>query len=255
MFHVDLEEITLAILLTLVTRPIGTLTFGRVAKKYSRKPILALNIIFFSAFEPSSTVTLSLLLFFLLRALYGAAMGEIRGVTSPLAMETIPDRSRGPMSGLFRAGYSFSYLLAAVAYGLLFEQLDWRGMFVIGTTPAPLPSFIYFCVKESPVWLATRQSKAGTALLPALHSHWKLCLYLVVLMAALNFLSHGMQDLYPAFLKVQHGLGPKMVSIIAVYYNIASTMGRVLFGSPSEKVGRRKVIVAVVLLVLSVILP
>ncbi|MDG2898407.1 MFS transporter, partial [Vibrio parahaemolyticus] len=118
----------------------------------------------------------SLMLFFLLRVLYGGAMGGIWGVASSLAMETIPDRSRGLMSGLFQAGYPFGYLLAAVAYGLLFEQLGWRGMFVIGAAPVLLLPFIYFCVEESPVWQAARQNKESTALLPVLRSHWKLCL-------------------------------------------------------------------------------
>lgn len=140
-----------------------------------------------------------MMLFFLLRVLYGVAMGGIWGVASSLAMETIPDRSRGLMSGLFQAGYPFGYLLAAVAYGLLFEQLGWRGMFVIGAAPVLLLPFIYFCVEESPVWQAARQNKESTALLPVLRSHWKLCLYLVVLMAAFNFFSHGTQDLYPVF--------------------------------------------------------
>ena len=31
--------------------------------------------------------------------------------------------------------------------------------------------------------------------------HWKIALYLVVLMTAFNFFSHGTQDLYPTFLK------------------------------------------------------
>lgn len=252
-FHVDLEEVTLAILLTLAVRPIGALIFGRAAEKYGRKPILMLNIVFFSAFELLSAAAPSLLLFFLLRVLYGVAMGGIWGVASSLAMETIPDRSRGLMSGLFQAGYPFGYLLAAVAYGLLFEQLGWRGMFVIGAAPVLLLPFIYFCVEESPVWLAARQSKASTALLPVLRSHWKLCLYLVVLMAAFNFFSHGTQDLYPVFLKVQHGFEPKTVSIIAVCYNIASIMGGVFFGSLSEKIGRRKAIMIAALLALPVI--
>lgn len=45
------EQVTLAILLTLAVRPIGALIFGRAAEKYGRKPILMLNIVFFSVFE------------------------------------------------------------------------------------------------------------------------------------------------------------------------------------------------------------
>ena len=50
-FHVGTEQVTLAILLTLAVRPIGALIFGRAAEKYGRKPILMLNIVFFSVFE------------------------------------------------------------------------------------------------------------------------------------------------------------------------------------------------------------
>lgn len=103
------------------------------------------------------------------------------------------------------------------------------------------------------MWLAARERKESTALLPVLKSHWKLCCYLVLLMAAFNFFSHGTQDLYPVFLKVQHGFDPKTVSIIAISYNIASIIGGVFFGSLSEKIGRKKAIIIAALLALPVI--
>lgn len=157
------------------------------------------------------------------------------------------------MSGIFQAGYPFGYLLAAVVYGTLFDVVGWRGMFVIGAVPILLLPFIYFCVEESPVWLAARARKESTALLPVLKSHWKLCFYLVLLMAAFNFFSHGTQDLYPAFLKIQHGFDAKTISIIAISYNIASIMGGVFFGTLSERIGRKKAIITASLLALPII--
>ncbi|MEB7891475.1 MFS transporter [Hafnia alvei] len=252
-FNVGMEEVTLAILLTLAVRPIGALLFGRAAEKYGRRPILMVNILFFSIFELFSAAAPSLTMFLVLRVLYGVAMGGIWGVASSLAMETIPDRSRGLMSGIFQAGYPFGYLLAAVVYGSLFEIVGWRGLFVIGAIPIILLPFIYFKVPESPVWLAARERKESTALLPVLKSHWKLCIYLVLLMAAFNFFSHGTQDMYPAFLKIQHGFDPKTVSIIAISYNIASIIGGVFFGVLSEKIGRKKAIIIAAALALPVI--
>ncbi|WP_306587983.1 MFS transporter [Hafnia paralvei] len=252
-FHVGMEQVTLAILLTLAVRPIGALLFGRAAEKYGRRPILMVNILFFSIFELLSAAAPSLTTFLVLRVLYGVAMGGIWGVASSLAMETIPDRSRGLMSGIFQAGYPFGYLLAAVVYGSLFELVGWRGMFVIGAIPIVLLPFIYFKVPESPVWLAARERKESTALLPVLKSHWKLCIYLVLLMAAFNFFSHGTQDMYPAFLKIQHGFDPKTVSIIAISYNIASIIGGVFFGVLSERIGRKKAIIIAAALALPVI--
>jgi len=246
-------EVSLAIMLTLAVRPIGALLFGRLAETYGRRPILMSNILLFSLFELLSAWSPTLTTFLILRVIYGIAMGGVWGVASSLAMETIPDRSRGLMSGIFQAGYPAGYLLASIIFGLCYASVGWRGMFLIGAMPVLLLPFIWFKVPESPVWLAARAQKESVALLPVVRKHWKLCLYLVGLMACFNFFSHGTQDLYPTFLKVQHGFDPHTVSLIAIAYNIAAMMGGVFFGSLSEKIGRKKAIIIAALLALPVL--
>ncbi|WP_312047313.1 MFS transporter [Erwinia sp.] len=252
-FHVGVAEVSLAIMLTLAVRPIGALLFGRLAEKYGRRPILMSNILLFSLFELLSAWSPTLTTFLIFRVIYGIAMGGVWGVASSLAMETIPDRSRGLMSGIFQAGYPAGYLLASIIFGLCYDFVGWRGMFLIGAMPVLLLPFIWFKVPESPVWLAARARKESVALLPVVRKHWKLCLYLVGLMACFNFFSHGTQDLYPTFLKVQHGFDPHTVSLIAIAYNIAAMMGGVFFGSLSEKIGRKKAIIIAALLALPVL--
>lgn len=252
-FHVDLPQVSLAILLTLAVRPIGALLFGRAAERYGRRPVLMINILIYSLLELASAFSPNLTTFLVLRVVYGVAMGGIWGVASSLAMETIPERSRGMVSGLFQAGYPAGYLIASIVYGLLFEVLGWRGMFIVGCLPVVLVAFIWFKVPESPIWQAARERKESTPLWPVLRSQWKLCLYAVLLMACFNFFSHGTQDLYPTFLKVQHGFDTHTVSLIAVTYNIAAILGGILFGSLSERIGRKKAIICGALLALPVL--
>lgn len=252
-FHTEISHVSLAIMLTLAVRPIGALLFGRLAERFGRRPILMANILMFSIFELLSAWSPTLGTFLAFRVIYGIAMGGVWGVASSLAMETIPDRSRGLMSGIFQAGYPCGYLLASIIFGLFYAAVGWRGMFLIGALPVLLLPFIYFKVPESPVWLAARERKESTALMPVLRSHWKLCVYLVLLMACFNFFSHGTQDLYPTFLKVQHGFDPHTVSIIAICYNIAAMLGGVLFGTLSEKIGRKKAMMIAACLALPVI--
>lgn len=252
-FHSSVSEVSIAIMLTLAVRPIGALLFGRLAEKYGRRPILMLNILMFSIFELLSAWSPTFSTFLVLRLLYGIAMGGIWGVASSLAMETIPDRSRGLMSGIFQAGYPCGYLLASIIFGLFYSTVGWRGMFLIGALPIFLLPYIWLKVPESPVWLAARQRNESTALLPVLKSHWKLCVYLVLLMACFNFFSHGTQDLYPTFLKVQHGFDPHTVSLIAISYNIAAMLGGIFFGSLSEKIGRKKTMIIAAFLALPVL--
>nr|MBA2815867.1 Pyrimidine-specific ribonucleoside hydrolase RihA [Candidatus Pantoea persica] len=100
-FHNSIADVSLAIMLTLAVRPLGALLFSRLAEKYGRRPILMLNIVLFSLLSAWSSTFGA---FLALRIIYGVAMGGIWGVASSLAMETIPDRSRGLMSSIFLAG-------------------------------------------------------------------------------------------------------------------------------------------------------
>ena len=78
-------------------------------------------------------------------------------------------------------------------------------------------------------------------------------LYVVILMTAFNFYSHGTQDLYPTFLQAQRKLSTHTVSLIAIIANIGAITGGIIFGTLSQRVGRRRAIIGAVLLSLPVI--
>ena len=83
--------------------------------------------------------------------------------------------------------------------------------------------------------------------------NWKLTLYFVILMTAFNFFAHGTQDLYPTFLQTEKHFSHKTVSVIAIVYNVGAIIGGLLFGTISERLGRRKAIVVASLIALPVI--
>ncbi|PAF43581.1 MFS transporter [Helicobacter sp. 11S02596-1] len=249
-FNAEISLVSYALVLTLVCRPLGAYLFGKYAEIHGRKPVLMMNILVFSVIEILSGFTPNLTIFFILRALYGIAMGGVWGVSSSLAMETIPDRARGFMSGLFQAGYPFGYLIAGVVYGYFFQYLGWRGMFMIGAIPILLIPYIYFFVEESPIWKANNAKNKKFDFLASIKTHYKLVIYLVILMIAFNFLSHGSQDLYPTFLKEQKHFDVRTIGNIAIAYNIAAIFGGIFFGSLSEKIGRKKAISIACILVI-----
>ncbi|KAJ6561353.1 hypothetical protein B0H10DRAFT_1151244 [Mycena sp. CBHHK59/15] len=47
-----------------------------------------------------------------------------------------------------------------------------------------------------------------------LKTHWRLCVYAVLLMTGFNFLSHGSQDLYPTYLTKSKGIATHAATII-----------------------------------------
>jgi SHS family lactate transporter-like MFS transporter len=252
-FGVGLTTASLAITLTLAMRAFGALLFGRLADKYGRRPVMMFNILCFSVLELLSGLAPTLLSFMILRALFGIAMGGEWGVGASLTMESIPAKWRGWVSGLLQAGYPSGYLLATLAFGLLYPLVGWRGLFIVGALPALLVVYIRRNVPESPDWHA-RQSEPRVPIMEILRRHAGLTIYAVILMAAFNFFSHGTQDIYPkAFLKVQHGFSHDTITVIALVYNVGAILGGLTFGSISQYIGRRWAIVIAALLSLPII--
>jgi SHS family lactate transporter-like MFS transporter len=250
-FNTQITEVTFAILLTLAMRPIGAYLFGRAADRWGRRPTLMIDVLLYSFIELASGFAPSLTVLLVLRAIFGIAMGGEWGVGASLTMESIPPHARGFVSGLLQSGYPTGYFLASIVYGLLFQYIGWRGMFMVGVIPALLVFYIRRKVPESPSW---KPSTERSSTLAIVKSHWQIGIYAVLLMTAFNFFSHGTQDLYPTFLQVQHGMSPHEVGLIAVIYNIGAIIGGISFGSLSEYFGRRRIIIIASLLSL-VVLP
>lgn len=238
-FHVGITAVTVAVTLTLAMRALGALIFGRLADRYGRRPMLMANIIAFSVFELLTGFAPTLTIFMILRALYGIAMGGEWGIGSSLAMETIPVRWRGWVSGLLQSGYPAGYFLATVLFGIAFPYVGWRGMFIIGAFPALLVLYIRSSVPESPVWQeVAKQPRVPVS--TVLRRHLGLTIYAVILMMAFNFFSHGSQDLYPnVFLGVQHHFSHATITTIALIYNAGAMIGGICFGMLSQRIGRR----------------
>ena len=243
-FGTDVPAVSKALFLTLATRFIGAFFFGMLADKYGRKPILMLNIVSYSvigalaAFSPNLGMFLALAR--LVRHRHGRRMGAWQFA------------GHGIRSRPARAAWSRASCNAAIRPAICWRRwstacsisstiggytIGWRAMFLLSFVPALIVLFIRSHVPESPAFVdAQKATQAGT--LETLQKHWGVALYAVVLMMFFNFFSHGTQDLYPTFLKKQHGFDPHTVSWITIVANIGAIVGGLAFGALSEKIGR-----------------
>jgi len=251
-FHVTKKAIVFTTTATLALRPVGALLFGLLADRYGRRIPLMANVIYFSVIELLCGFAPNYTVFLILRALFGIGMGGEWGVGASLAMEAAPPKWRGILSGILQSGYSSGYLLAAVAARFILPSLGWRWMFWIGVLPALLALYIRTKVPESEAWKQHRVATTGQVIRVALQ-HWKRFVYLAVLMTFMMFLSHGTQDLYPDFLKEIHHLLPSSTATIAIIYNVGAVIGAMIFGALSQRIGRRKGMMAALALCLLVI--
>jgi len=234
--------VALTITVTLAFRPVGAFIFGLLADRYGRRLPLMLDLVFYSVVEVLSGLAPDYTTFLILRALFGIGMGGEWGVGASLAMEKAPARLRGVLSGLLQEVYAVGYLLAAVCFFVIYPRFGWRPMFFVGGLPALLALFVRFRVKESEVWERTRQH-SWDALGRTIAANWRLFLYLTLLMAGMNFASHGTQDMYPTFLEREWGLGPRSRAALTAFSMVGAISGGIVFGLWSDRIGRRKAIV------------
>jgi len=237
-FGVSKADIILTVTGTLAMRPIGALIFGALADRYGRRRLLMANVLFFSTVGLLCGFATSYSMFFVLRLLFGIGMGGEWGVGASLAMEHAPVRWRGVLSGILQSGYAIGYLLAAIAARVILPNLGWRAMFWAGGIPALLALYIRTKVQESEAWEQNRLARTIDGPRIALQ-HKRLVLYMVALLFLMSCLSHGTQDLYPDFLKHEHGIAPNIVTYVTMFYSVGSVIGAIVFGLLSERIGRR----------------
>jgi MFS transporter, SHS family, lactate transporter len=245
-FGTSISAIALCVTASLATRWLGAIIFGLLADRYGRRIPLIVNILYYSVIEVLSGLAPSYTTFLVLRLLYGIGMGGEWGVGASLTMESVPVKWRGVLSGLLQEGYALGFLLAAGAYRCVFPHWGWRPLFFVGGLPALLTLFIRAKVTEPEAWRRSRTD--WPAYRRAIFANWRRFAYLVVLMAAVNFISHGTQDMYPTYLQQQRGFNPQRTSDFTAFSMLGAILGGLTFGHFSDLYGRRRAMVTAVLL-------
>lgn len=230
------------IAITLAFRPAGAFVFGLMADRYGRRLPLMLSLVFFSTMEVLSGLAPNFTVFFIFRALFGIGMGGEWGVGASLAMEKAPAKRRGLLSGFLQEGYACGYLLAAIVYFLVYPKWGWRPLFFIGGLPALLTIYVRSQVTESEVWLKTKHAD-WSSLGRTIVSHWRLFLYLLLLMTMMNFVSHGTQDMYPTFLQRDWNFTPGKRAALTAFSMVGAIIGGLITGHLSDRYGRRRAMI------------
>ena len=234
---------------TLLMRFVGGAIAGTAADRWGRRLPLMLSILWFSLFAGLSGFSTSYAMLFAFRALFGIGMGGEWVAGMPLVLEHWPAHLRGVASGLLQGGYSWGFIMSALAFTFVYPSLTpygdfaWRAMFWMGILPALLVLWIRKNVGESPVWLERQRhlhenkKTDGVSLLRIFRRDLFLTtIQTSVMIGSFMFSYYSISFWYATFLRE---MGRSTLAYL-VALNIGAIVGAAVWGHVSEgKPGRR----------------
>ena len=258
-FGVPLAAVAAVFTITLWLRLVGATASGWLGDRIGRKTPLMISILWYSIcnFIAGFSPTFAFLFFF--RALLGIGMGAEWPAGAALAMESWPTRSRGFMSGILQGSWGLGFALSAAAYGLLYDDIGWRGLLWIGILPALVVVWIRFYVKEPEVWAENKrqQTERKTEVKAPLFMIFKRqylgnTINAILWMAAAFCVYYSIWALFATYLQKELKWTPAMVAVPLFWANIVVFLGNMIWGIVADRYGRRPAIYVPALLAILV---
>lgn len=217
-YHKPLTAITLSITLTLLFRSVGAAIIGLCSDMFGRKWPMIIDLWVLAALQIGTAYAPTYAAFIGVRAIFGIAMGGIWGLAAAMALENMPVKARGLFSGILQQGYSIGYLIAAVMNIVVVPntKTGYKSIFFVGAGFTALVAIVEMFIPESRLFRMPEnpeeRPKPGTRvksfvkdLKLSTRQYWKMFLYCILLSAGFNWMSHGAQDMYSTYMKVQKG--------------------------------------------------
>lgn len=252
-FGKTVKDITWGITVVLMLRSVGGFFFGYLGDKYGRKWSLILNLMFVCVLEIGTGFIKTYEQFLGVRAVFGIMLGGVYGNAAATALDDCPLEARGFISGFLQQGYAFGYLLAVVFKRAIADNAKqrWRAMFWFGSGVCFLICVFRAMLPETKAFLKQKeieryniehgihQKSFKEKAVDSLKIYWLMILYMILLMAGFNFMSHGSQDLYPTLLSVRYNFSEDAQTVTNCVANFGAIVGGIMVGHFSNFVGRR----------------
>jgi MFS family permease len=139
----------------------GGWLFGWLGDRFGRTRSLALSVVCLTAWTAACYLNRQPFVMLLLRYLACLGIGGVWPNAVALVAEAWPNGSRPVLAGLMGTAANVGFvLLGVLGYYFPITDTAWRWTLLVGASPAALGLLIFFCVPESPRWLAGRANMA-----------------------------------------------------------------------------------------------
>ena len=183
----------------------------------------------------------------LARFFTGTGTGGEWPVGAAYLSEVVPAKKRGFAMGLMQSGYPIGYFLAAAIFaGFVTLNLGWRGCYFILLIPAGMCFWVLTTLKESERWLKGRaeaklDSKTNVNFRELFRPEYrKLTIIGTLLHIFGGFYSWGLVLWFPSVLMLDFKIDQLTTSYITMFMWGIATIGYVVAGPLSDKIGRKR---------------
>ena len=254
-YSITPHDVTVAITMSLLFRPVGAAVFGIASDRYGRRWPLVVNMLVIAAFAFVTPIMPDYQSFIIARSLFGLGMGGVWGLAAATSMENMPIEARGLFSGLFQPGFGMGVIICVCVNMIVTKfNLGWQTLFYAGggfslflaITRALLPeSKIFLEKKEKEKALleaGTTQSGGpsfGILVLDMFRNHIGTFLWATALTTGLSGLSNGSQGIFPLYLEDTKEQPHSIVSLVIIVGNAGGMIGPWISGYYSQIHGRK----------------
>jgi MFS family permease len=230
---------------------IGGLSFGFLADRYGRRPIMVVTILMYSLFSGLTYFATDLWHVAVLRFLVATGVGGEWAVAASLVSEVFPTKARAHASAIFHASSVIgTWMAAIIAMGV---EDNWQVAYLVGVLPALLILWVRSSVNETEQWQERRMKTDAPPMghVPDLIEHptWRRHALLGVALAAVGLgtfwaVTVAGQDLARERLIADGVAAPAAATKAQFAYGIVQTagggLGLLSFGPLAARWGRRR---------------
>lgn len=231
--------------------------FGMIGDRFGLKRILIIGFLFFGLFTGLTGVATSFAMLMVMRAMVGIGQGAYYGPQYALSSDAIPLKYRGFGSAIINSGMAFGTSLGLLGAGFIMNNLglNWRySFYIFAAAPIIIALLFQMIVREkAPV---EQQDAAKAAAAPAEEAPAVkgmginrniTAVYIMVFCSLFGFFV--IQTWLPYFLQTERGVAAGQVGFISSLVAWSSIPGALLFSRMSDKFGRRKFFILLLVIV------